>query len=62
MDATEQKQLTAEIENKKIPASLLGDDEAYEMEKQVNYWTDYSKTKYHERSYNTINMYQTSNK
>ena len=32
----------------------------YEMESQVNYWSDYLKPKLHDRSYNSINRYQTS--
>ncbi len=60
LDKYEVEQLRAESENKKAPSSVLRDE--YNMEEQVKYWTDYLKVKYHEKSYNTVDQYQQSNK
>lgn len=57
----EVEELQAELENKKVASSDLIRDE-YNMEEQVRYWTDYLKVKYHDKSYNTVDQYQQSNK
>lgn len=36
----------------------MNKDQEYKMEQQVRYWPDFLKIKYHDRSYNTINQYQ----
>ncbi len=61
MEKTEVKQLEAEM-NFKSSSHINLMKKEYEMESEVRYWPDFLKTKYHERSYNVINQYQTSEK
>ncbi len=59
LEKTELKQLEAELNRKSVShISLM--KQQYEMESEVRYWPDFLKAKYHERSYNVVNQYQTS--
>ena len=61
LEKTELKQLEAEMSSKSSSHISLMRKE-YEMEAEVRYWPDFLKAKYHERTYNVINQYQTSEK
>lgn len=57
LEKSEAEQLEAEIKNKRFK-NINYLKQEYKMEQQVRYWPDYLKMKYHDRSYNTINQYQ----
>lgn len=62
LDKTEIEQLEAELKKKQNIDKINYLQNDYDMEKQVNYWTDFLKMKYHDRSYNTLSQFQSSDK